>query len=116
MTLSDLQFTFPDATEETWHQHFNGGGWVQNTATVDDTAFVGPGACVYGNARVSGNAWVHGNAKVSGYARVSGNASVSVDNVPTICYTFYMDIKDILLTIATCAATIILVQLYSVAF
>ena len=60
MTLSELQFTFPDATEDTWHQHSNGGGWVQNTATVATTAFVGPDAIVYGSA------WVFGNARVSG--------------------------------------------------
>ena len=28
MTLQDLQNEFPDATESTWHQHPNGGGWV----------------------------------------------------------------------------------------
>ena len=63
MTLSELQFTFPDATLETWHQHSNGGGWVENTATVDDTAFVGPDAVVSGDARVSGIA--SGSAVIS---------------------------------------------------
>jgi len=94
MTLQELQLLFPDATEETWHQHSNGGGWVKNTATVDDTAFVGPNAliydnarvsgtarvsdtaCVYGTARVSDTACVYGNAWVSGTARVSDNACV----------------------------------------
>jgi len=36
------------------HKHPNGGGWVANTADVDDTAFVGPNACVSGSA---GRAW-----------------------------------------------------------
>jgi hypothetical protein len=46
------------------HKHPNGGGWVADTATVDDTAYVGPDAKVYGNA------WVSENASVSGDARV----------------------------------------------
>ena len=55
MTLKELQRKFPEATEATWHQHSNGGGWVENTATVTDTAFVGPEALVSGNAKVSGD-------------------------------------------------------------
>ena len=59
-----------------WHRHPNGGGWVQDTASVDETAYVGPDAevsgtaWVYGNARVCGNAWVCGNAEVSGSRHV----------------------------------------------
>ena len=72
-----------------WHRHPNGGGWVQDTASVDETAHIGPAAQVSGNAQVSGAAqvfgaaWVFGaaevfeNAQVSGAARVSGNARVS---------------------------------------
>lgn len=45
-------------TPDGYHIHFNGGGLVADTATVDDTAFVGPSAKVYENA------WVYGNAKV----------------------------------------------------
>lgn len=48
-----------------WHRHPNGGGWVEDTATVDETAYVGPDARVYGAARVSGNAEVFGAAQVS---------------------------------------------------
>jgi hypothetical protein len=59
------------------HQHFNGRGWVANTAQVSDTARVSGNALVFGNARVFGNAWVFGNALVSGNARVSGHAKVS---------------------------------------
>ena len=35
------------------HQHPNGGGWVADTATVDEKAFVGPDAKVFGNAKVT---------------------------------------------------------------
>ena len=67
---------------EEQHPHKNGGGWVANTVTIDDSVYVAPNAWVsgdarvYGNARVSGDAWVSGNAQVSGNARVSGNAWV----------------------------------------
>lgn len=61
---------------EDWHQHENGGGWVQYTATVEKTAYVGPSARVYGAARVSGAAWVSGDARVYGDAWVSGAARV----------------------------------------
>lgn len=55
MTLEQLQKLFPNAISETWHQHSNGGGWVQNTAFVADTAYVGPDALVYGEAWVFGD-------------------------------------------------------------
>ncbi len=42
---------------EEQHQHKNGGGWVANTAAVDETAFIG------GNALVFGDAWVSGDAR-----------------------------------------------------
>ena len=59
---------------EEQHQHKNGGGWVANTATVDDSAFVGADARVSGDAWVSGDARVYGDAWVYGNAWVSGNA------------------------------------------
>lgn len=58
------------------HQHPNGGGWVADTAKVDDTAYVGPDVCVYGHARVFGDACVSGSARVYGRAWVSGSARV----------------------------------------
>ena len=85
MTLKELRNLFPDATLETWHQHPNGSGWVQNTATVSDNAYIGPSALVYGDAqvygdaKVYGDAMVYGNAQVYGDARVSGNAQVYCD-------------------------------------
>ena len=57
MTLADLRRIFPDACEDTWHQHKNGGGWVQNTATVDESVHVGCNAKVSGDAQVYGDAW-----------------------------------------------------------
>ena len=37
-----------------YHKHKNGGGWVEDTATVAATAYVGPSAVVSDNAKVSG--------------------------------------------------------------
>ena len=59
-----------------WHRHPNGGGWVQDTASVDETAYVGPDAEVSGTARVFGTAQVCGNAWVCGNAEVSGSRHV----------------------------------------
>ena len=68
------------------HRHKNGGGWVQESARVDETAYVGPDAMVLDRARVLGNARVEGfavvmddavlkdNAKVFGGALVNGRA------------------------------------------
>jgi carbonic anhydrase/acetyltransferase-like protein (isoleucine patch superfamily) len=61
---------------EEQHQHRNGGGWVANTVTIDESVYVAPNAWVSGNARVSGNAWVSGNAQVFGDAQVFGNTWV----------------------------------------
>ena len=46
-------------------QHTNGGGWVADTARVDDSAYIGPNAQVSGDARVYGDAQVSGNAKIA---------------------------------------------------
>jgi len=62
------------------HKHPNGGGWVADTATVDETAFVGPKALVYGHAWVGDNARVCDKSQVYDHACVSGNAKV-YDNV-----------------------------------
>ncbi len=58
------------------HRHPNGGGWVDDAATVAPTAFVGPGAVVRGDAQVLGNARVEGRAWVQGGALVEGDAVV----------------------------------------
>jgi len=80
ITFNELQNKLPWLTikEGEWHQHPNGNGWVQNTATVHASAcvegIVYGNARVYGDAQVSGDARVYGDAQVSVDARVSGNA------------------------------------------
>ena len=61
------------------HQHKNGGGWVANTATTEDSVHIGPNAVVFGDARVFGDAWVFGDAQVFGNAQVFGKAVVFSD-------------------------------------
>ena len=56
--------------------HGNGGGFVEDGATVDSTAYIGPWAVVCGSAKVKGNAKVFGNAQITGSAEVSGNALI----------------------------------------
>jgi hypothetical protein len=81
------------------HRHANGGGWVDDRATVDPDAWVGPGAVVRGDAvvgpgvRLEGRAWVQGGAELSGdvlvrdvavvrpTARLSGTVVVGGDAV-----------------------------------
>ena len=60
------------------HQHVNGGGWVADTAKVDDTAYVGPNAIVYQNARVHDYARICDNAEVFANAKVYENAEICV--------------------------------------
>jgi UDP-3-O-[3-hydroxymyristoyl] glucosamine N-acyltransferase len=59
------------------HKHKNGGGWVANTARVDDTVYVGPHALVYGKAECSGRVNIVDSAQVSGTAKLSGDVIVS---------------------------------------
>ena len=61
---------------EEQHQHKNGGGWVANTATTEDSVHIGPNAVVFGDAQVFGDAWVFGNAQVYGKAVVFSDAWV----------------------------------------
>ena len=67
------------------HKHKKGGGWVADTAEVDEFVYVGEDATVYGNAlvfggaKVSGEARVYDEAVVYGDARVYGNAKVYGD-------------------------------------
>ena len=58
------------------HAHPNGGGFVADTATVDDSVYVAENAQVLGWANVSGNAKILGHAVVAGSAKVSGNAVI----------------------------------------
>ena len=68
-------YTKPAATGG-GHWHSNGGGWVDNRASVASTAYVGPRAAVYGSSTVSGNARIEGLAWVNSGATVGGNAIV----------------------------------------
>lgn len=76
---------FGKGYQEPAHQHSNGGGWVAETAFVEDSCFVGPYAEVFDNAKVYGNvkindyAKVYGDASVFDNAKVYGNASVFDD-------------------------------------
>jgi len=79
VTIEQIMQWFPDTSASDWHQHANGGGWVQRTASVADSARVFGNAQVSGNARVFGNAQVFGDARVSGNARAFGNAQVFGD-------------------------------------
>lgn len=65
------------------HRHRNAdgseGGWIAETAQVDNTAYIGEQAQIYGHTQVSGDAWVFGDAQVFGNARVYVHAQVSGD-------------------------------------
>ena len=78
MTIEQILAIHGGSAKE-WHQHENGGGWVQNTSTVEKTAYIGPSAQVYGSAWVYGDAWVYGSAQVYGDAQVYGSARVYGD-------------------------------------
>ena len=47
MTLEQLQSIFPDATADIWHQHPNGGGWVETSVKMAEHVFIGEDALVY---------------------------------------------------------------------
>ena len=76
MTGADVQKSGNNSADD-GHIHPTGGGFVSNSAQVDDSVYVGK------NAKVLGNATVTGNAVIDGYAIVSGNASVSGHAVVT---------------------------------
>lgn len=54
------------------HRHANGGGWVDDAASVAESVYVAPGAVVRGAARLSGEVRVEGRAWVAGGAELSG--------------------------------------------
>ena len=59
------------------HSHANGGGWVDNTASVADSVYVGKDAMVLGSAKISGNARIEDHAVVAGTAVVKDQAVIS---------------------------------------
>ena len=70
---------FGDGQKVAAHQHIKGGGWIAETAHVDESCYVGPYAIVYGNAYVTENAIINDYAKVYGDAKVYGKARVYGD-------------------------------------
>lgn len=58
------------------HLHSNGGGWVQNSASVASSVYVGPTALVLGNAVLTDNVRVEKTAIVRD-GQLSGNTIVS---------------------------------------
>lgn len=63
------------------HLHPNGGGWVENSATVANSVFIGPHAIVLGNSQISGdvritNTAIVRDALVSDQVIIEGNACV----------------------------------------
>lgn len=62
------------------HRHINGGGWVADTAKVDDKVHVGKRASVYHHAVVKGNVVVQHYAQVCGGVTIdalTGSISIS---------------------------------------
>ena len=55
------------------HKHPNGGGWVANTANVEDTVYVEPNSRVCDDAMITGNVVVSGRSCVRGNVIISGN-------------------------------------------
>ena len=83
MTLEEslkwLQERYPDATLDTWHQHANGGGWVQNNCTVDATSKIGAKAIVSNGSRVDGSR-VDGSSVLNG-SSVDGSSVLNGSRV-----------------------------------
>lgn len=67
------------------HRHINGGGWVADTAAVDDTVEVEKMAQVYHFARITGNVKIRHRARVGGTAMLRD--SVQILNRAEICGT-----------------------------
>ena len=63
------------------HLHTNGGGWIENSATVSNSVYVAPTAMVMGNSNLSGTVRIENTALVrdvtmSGNVQVEDNAFV----------------------------------------
>jgi carbonic anhydrase/acetyltransferase-like protein (isoleucine patch superfamily) len=59
------------------HRHDNGGGWVADTATVDDKVFVSRRAAVYHNAKITGSVRLDNHARVCGLADIDSSGSIN---------------------------------------
>ncbi|MBU3741890.1 MAG: hypothetical protein FGM24_06340 [Candidatus Kapabacteria bacterium] len=77
----DPELVRPQLRTMPGHRHANGGGWVDDRATVEESVYVGPRAIVAGASRLSGNvriehyAYVQ-DATISGEVVVTDNAFV----------------------------------------
>ncbi len=58
------------------HRHPRGGGWVAESARVDQSATVTDGAWIFGSAKIFGAAKIFGFARVYGRAKIIGPAEV----------------------------------------
>jgi hypothetical protein len=64
--------------------HPNGGGWIEDGSSAENSVYVGPYAIVRGNSVLTGNVRIENTALVSYQSNISGNVVVkdnaSVDN------------------------------------
>jgi carbonic anhydrase/acetyltransferase-like protein (isoleucine patch superfamily) len=80
--VQDILFDFGAGLVKA-HRHPLGGGWVADTAEVDDKSFVSLEACVYGVAKVT-NSVIEDNARILGGvhdSQVKGNSLVSSGSI-----------------------------------
>jgi NDP-sugar pyrophosphorylase family protein len=54
-TIEQIIERFPGTTPVDWHQHPNGGGWVQKSCVVAEGVFVGPDVIIGGAYGIKGN-------------------------------------------------------------
>lgn len=58
------------------HKHPHGGGWVADTAEVENSVYVGPCARVYGHTHIYNNVRIEGFSAISDYAQVCDNVRI----------------------------------------
>jgi len=58
------------------HKHDNGGGWVADTAAVDDCVYIGRRCEIFNRATVKGPVRLEGTSRISGSAVVSGGVTL----------------------------------------
>jgi hypothetical protein len=89
MTREELNKKCPWLKDVAMHQHAKGGGWVADTAHVDNNAYVGPDAWVGGSAQVGGRVmtiWPIGSR--------GGTTTYCPDNTYVCCGCFNGDINE----------------------
>jgi carbonic anhydrase/acetyltransferase-like protein (isoleucine patch superfamily) len=83
----DIVRQIPSPDRAGWHRHPFGGGWVENTAHVEDTVFVDKEASVSGRAsatdfvRLLGHAVLADDAVARDHVVISGRAQVNMNAV-----------------------------------